>query len=1020
MSRSVKPKLKIRPDKHVFVTTVGLAFGAVLLGVAIFSSFHLHTATAASSYSSAYNLIPSRLPDDDYDLVTNPCHSDPAPSCTTTNYGYFGDGSNSHQYITLSNDNINDDKNPPFDLRYHYAKAIVIAVYTYYVPTSAHPVPYNGNIHLNLDITDRQVGPAVACHNWVTFHYMTYNNSSRGNYDFHAPGCSSSNDIPGGFPASAFTQETTDSSGVPTHIWKAKMVISYDAKGSHGTDSATGKPSNDTNTQISFHISASGEAKLDYLGGTADNSDEPVTADTPPFVPGGVNGWVNVYPNNAAKGHKIRTYFRPECTTTEGTPFKVAWDDGNEGVNKTVDGTLVPIQPVDQNATVKVYTFTPGDPAHHTLAAGVPSGGWSLGGVNDHYQIHNLTTQNDPSTGVPYAYMVEFSGIYGGNGISFHYPYDSADARIPCPPNPDLLIGWTCSIFGVNAPSSYSGKRYKVFLDSIAGGGIQPANATLNNLGDATFTIDGKNLLGNSSHTFFLKIYDGPGYTNDVTFSDGTQYISRTYQLPCNAYAYSFKPQAFATAPYGGADRPGDIEFYFSTGLTGGPPGNNCSNAGGPYKGINSTTVVYSVYQIHANGAPDTTFAAQGGISCIGNDSAVFIPIPPYTAPPNYALHTDGLTYQAGDQFCLKVDISPSWGVVDANGNQVPGFPVGPVVNSQGCITIINEPIFKVYGSAVSAGGSFDDTCKQPGVLGGWYNNSATNGYGSSSQYVAQSVSNASSNDQIYGFGSGQNSSPGEPSPLDSATGLTFANRFGTLTTQYVSTDLQLPQLGGFFGGKSCLKQLPKPGGGITPDLSGTETVGSGVLVDGIHATAAGTNLKLNSGTIDTGKNVSVFVDGDVYITGDIKYNQAGWSLANNAKNVPSFTLNATGNIYIDPGVTQLAGIYVAKGKIFTCAPGGSVPSYFALTPAYYTMCNNQLTIYGSFVADQVNLMRTYGSMRNDQGVLPGCANQGITTSSFVCAAEVFNFSPEMYLSQPAYNKGGTPVKFRTSLPPVL
>jgi hypothetical protein len=126
--------------------------------------------------------------------------------------------------------------------------------------------------------------------------------------------------------------------------------------------------------------------------------------------------------------------------------------------------------------------------------------------------------------------------------------------------------------------------------------------------------------------------------------------------------------------------------------------------------------------------------------------------------------------------------------------------------------------------------------------------------------------------------------------------------------------------------------------------------------------------LKVNGGTLSAGHNVSIFVNGDAYISSNISYAD-NWP----AGNAPSFILHATGNIYIDPGVTKLAGVYIAqdksdgsKGKIYTCA---DTSNHFSPMQAsnLYSDCNNQLVVTGSFVAKQVNLMRTFGSLRDEE-----------------------------------------------------
>lgn len=100
----------------------------------------------------------------------------------------------------------------------------------------------------------------------------------------------------------------------------------------------------------------------------------------------------------------------------------------------------------------------------------------------------------------------------------------------------------------------------------------------------------------------------------------------------------------------------------------------------------------------------------------------------------------------------------------------------------------------------------------------------------------------------------------------------------------------------------------------------------------------------------------------------------------------------ATGNIYISPNVTELDGVYTtqplsvaAGGKIYTCSPPlasltatDNIPASFIANA--YTGCSNQLTVYGSFVANQVVMMRTFGSLRDEAPIV---VNTPVTNYDF-------------------------------------
>jgi hypothetical protein len=182
------------------------------------------------------------------------------------------------------------------------------------------------------------------------------------------------------------------------------------------------------------------------------------------------------------------------------------------------------------------------------------------------------------------------------------------------------------------------------------------------------------------------------------------------------------------------------------------------------------------------------------------------------------------------------------------------------------------------------------------------------------------------------------------------------------------------------------------------------------------------------------GNDLSLFVNGNIYIASNITFgtNNGDWTInADGTSNIPSFYIVATGNIYVAPSVTELDGVYVAKtntsgsgGTIYTCGQ-----SSFSPLPAasLYSTCNQQLIVYGSFIGAQVNLMRTFGSLNNStstedpNGGAPRQCDNGDFASD--CAAEIFNFSPEVYLSKPAIqapNNGATSYDAEVDLPPVL
>lgn len=468
--------------------------------------------------------------------------------------------------------------------------------------------------------------------------------------------------------------------------------------------------------------------------------------------------------------------------------------------------------------------------------------------------------------------------------------------------------------------------------------------------------------------------------------------ISPDCSWPVTVYQYfTLQPVAEAYPDPGRTqENPGSIHYdtYVKN--------NSSATVSGPQTKSSFTTTPYNVPVTCANVGPIYSTGPYAG-------SANTYTIGPAACTPS--------SINAGDQYCSDIAFTNyNSGYVGSDGGIVPTGMSGPISSHQ-CVIIKNKPYFKIYNSGVSAGGAFATTgnCSGGGVLGGWNDNHAAPDRGAGSQLSALALI------KITGVASAQASVPS--SPLGAA--LTFAN-----TGVAYSNDNESPSLGGNFNptGSYCLTDVSAPPD-ATNNGASTITAGAG---DYTHTG----NLQLN-GNSGISNDSSIFVNGDVYVGGDVKYNTGGWILdTDGTSNVPSFVLHATGNIYVDPSVKQLDGLYISNKKIYTCGSNNGGGVFTPVTAAnMYGTCNQQLKVNGVFVATQVNLMRTYGSLRNATGnENPAfgslvCSYSGGSLASQVCAGEIFQLSPEFYLSSPAIqlpNNGATQYDAITSLPPVL
>ncbi len=322
---------------------------------------------------------------------------------------------------------------------------------------------------------------------------------------------------------------------------------------------------------------------------------------------------------------------------------------------------------------------------------------------------------------------------------------------------------------------------------------------------------------------------------------------------------------------------------------------------------------------------------------------------------------------------------------------------------------IYDRPYLKAYGADVVSGSNFrtGDTCDTTGnaqKISAYRSTESTKG-GSGVQFAAIAL------DQISGFGSAstRTSSPTWP------TGLTFAN---TLANGGGGSDQ--PNDGGFYAGQAvCTKDFYSTlKTGYKKAAAGSNTIAKlNNLVDALNAGKPTQFLKNGNLVITAGgeftKQATIFVKGNVTIRGNITF-QPGSYLA----------IIAQGDIRIKNTVTRLDGLYVAQpkdaatgGVIYTCTQNNGTP--YTNIDTFYANCRNQLVINGAFVAKNVKFSRVAHSLRESTSKeVPSDFSAGTGTN----AAEIFNFSPELYLYTPIFNDASTgqPYQYITTLPPVL
>jgi len=333
-------------------------------------------------------------------------------------------------------------------------------------------------------------------------------------------------------------------------------------------------------------------------------------------------------------------------------------------------------------------------------------------------------------------------------------------------------------------------------------------------------------------------------------------------------------------------------------------------------------------------------------------------------------------------------------------------------------------PYVKTFGADVFAGGWFSTNTTN--CAANYQNNqtSASGDNGGILTYAKTSGSNAAggASSQYGAFALGNIDGPASPDGFYSA-----GAQAGSLRVSYLSFANSVNgQWGGQFEGGSnqghCIPDY------YTSKQTNISAYPSGISVDNlgsgnytIDASGGTYTLSLGSGTIPAGKNIALFVNGSVYINGNITY------AAHNPANVPKFAIVAKGNIYIAHNVGQLTGWYIAQpsgsgalatdendGVIWDCDDNDQANAVVATW--IQSNCGSKLTINGALIAKHVNLHRINGDVATagtGEDTLAG-ANGSNNVS------EVINYTPDMVIGGPFFNASSSyNLDSLVSLPPV-
>ncbi|NDD85011.1 hypothetical protein EBZ38_12170 [bacterium] len=487
--------------------------------------------------------------------------------------------------------------------------------------------------------------------------------------------------------------------------------------------------------------------------------------------------------------------------------------------------------------------------------------------------------------------------------------------------------------------------------------------------------------------------------------------------------------------------------------------------------------VVYTVVRLNGT---SSVLSSSNTTQTFGT-SGIGIPVADYnntqSVPTSLSVSVPPLGL--GDKVCVTLTTNPSAGSMDAGGT-VKLITTGSRTSSTVCSDrIVNKPYLRAYGGDVLAGSGFGDNCTQQnsGIIafarnrvGGWvgagnqlgvFANSEVKSF--SSMFIAQPTSpNArvfANTDAAYDNSPTANYSWSSTSPGTgwtqtgktrtgptsgrfwstsvpagaTATGNTRSGGKGITEYEYTIVSIEyewqnytssapttIPgqsTFGGFFGSKFCADDFWLS---RKSDLApGASPASINDLSSGQHQYESGKKIQSVS-PVD--KQLSIFVDGDIYITGTgIRTSTGPWA---NIASIPFVSVIARGNIYIEPSVTQIDGLYVAMpkvpattfgdyrdgGYIYTCTDNGGAPTLSAITNS---CSSNTLLVNGSLVAKNVKFLRTKGTLRN-------ATVAELSNSTNI--AESITYTPEMFLAKPLSEPRNEKGKYDSviSLPPSL
>ena len=316
---------------------------------------------------------------------------------------------------------------------------------------------------------------------------------------------------------------------------------------------------------------------------------------------------------------------------------------------------------------------------------------------------------------------------------------------------------------------------------------------------------------------------------------------------------------------------------------------------------------------------------------------------------------------QPGDKICSYIAIDNNWSV--KNDQSVDTFRASNIA----CVVVTKSPNLNLSGSDSYAKEGFTGSDVRENIVPG------TDKRGSYSQY---GLLTGNTNPSVVNFGSAGYTTA-SPANRSLACKLSYAN------TGNVYDDCN--DLKGLRPASLSKKSPSMPSSTNAKQPLGGSNVNLGGLPSGNYNKAGSGSLKI-WGKLGKGQHITIFAEkADVTIVGDIDADAGPYT---KLSDIPSFTIKAK-TIKVNPGVSLIAGTYVAKDHFESCNGAQEKGPTLGVEGA----CQRKLKVNGAIVSVNSPIFRrTFGAgnlQEDDQW----------KTDRISSTAEWINYTPNLWLT---------------------